>query len=146
LFFKKADLAEKGFAAVRDVLLASFKVKKPSDEQLMSILFASGVAALQEAAKITDNRSKAFNHQSAFVEFLNCIQWIAIAPAPKPFVLSCKDSADFYMNKILTTFKDDPLKEHHRNFVKFLKSTVENLGEFIKQFYAAGLTWNASVS
>jgi adenylyl cyclase-associated protein len=127
------------------VLVASFKVKKPSDEQLMATLFANGVAALQQAGKLADNRSKAFNHQSAFTEFLNCIQWVMIAPAPKPFVLSCRDSADFYLNKILTTFKDDPLKEHHRNFVKFLKSTIENLGEYIKQFFTTGLTWNASV-
>jgi hypothetical protein len=109
----------------------------------MAGLFAPAAAAIGEAQALPDNRNKAFNHQSAFVEFLNCVQWVFIAPAPKPFVVECKGAADFYMNKILTTFKDDPLKEHHRNFVKFIKSTIDNLAEYIKKFHTTGLSWKA---
>jgi len=93
---------------------------------------------------LPDNRDPFFFHQSAFSEFAQCLQWVLIVPAPSPFVSAALDSSDFYLTKILQTFKDDPNKEHHRNFVNFIKSTLKELAAYVKQFHTTGLVWNPS--
>lgn len=53
------------------------------------------------------------------------------------------ESADFYLNKILTTFKADENKEFHRQFVKAIKDLLKDMQPFIKAFHTTGLVWNA---
>ena len=55
------------------------------------------------------------------------------------------EAADFYLNKILTQAKDmqDPDKTTHRAFVSGTKTMINNLAEYVKSNFRAGLEWNA---
>jgi adenylyl cyclase-associated protein len=69
-----------------------------------------------------------------------------IAPAPKPFVTGTLEAADFYLNKILTSTKEDPLKNDHRAFVKAIKDITSELADHVKKYHTTGLSWKANGS
>lgn len=140
-FSSMGDLADQAFRGTRKALLAARQCKKPEDSELIAFI-PETVEAIQKSASLPDNRSDAFNHQKAFVEFIQSAQWILITPAPQPFVTNALESADFYLNKILKESKDSPDKEKHRAFVKELKETLKTLETYIKQFHTTGLSWN----
>eukprot|EP00455_Lapot_gusevi_P026826 TRINITY_DN282_c0_g1_i7.p1 TRINITY_DN282_c0_g1~~TRINITY_DN282_c0_g1_i7.p1 ORF type:complete len:349 (+),score=167.73 TRINITY_DN282_c0_g1_i7:487-1533(+) len=56
-------------------------------------------------------------------------------------VQAAQESADFYLNKILTTNKEAPNKDDHRAFVRQIKENLEKLRAYIKAHHTTGLTW-----
>lgn len=101
--------------------------------------------ALSTASSLPDNRSDAFNHQTAFSEAIQSVQWVFVTPGPMPFVSSCLESADFYLNKVLKDAKELDNKQDHRDFVKLIKQMLNELCAYIKQFHTTGLAWAATV-
>jgi len=136
------EIAKKAFAALRTVLLATIQCKKPSqgDFQKFSAV-VDMIAASGAADKAIDNRSAVFAHQKASFEFLSGLGWIFVAPTPMGHCQAQLESADFYLNKILTSNKGDD-KELHRAFVKAIKDTLKEFQAFIKEFHRTGLSWN----
>lgn len=140
---KLGEFEEEGFKKLRWFILASAKCKKPTDEVLGS-KFADIADVIKAAMSTPDNRNKVFSHQQSFSEHIQCLQWILVSPAPKPFVQGTLESADFYLNKVLTGFKEDPNKADHRAFVKGIKDITAQLGDYIKKYHATGLSWNSN--
>jgi adenylyl cyclase-associated protein len=139
---KLGELSEKGFAQLRSFVVAASKCAKPTEDELNK-KFSEVTPVLQ--AVVPDNRNKvAFFHQSAFAEHIQILQWILVTPAPKPFISGTVEAADFYLNKILTSTKDDPLKNDHRAFVKAIKDITSELGDYVKKYHTTGLNWKAN--
>ena len=53
-----------------------------------------------------NRRSDYFNHLSAVSESIGALGWIAISPAPGPFVREMSDAAQFYTNRVLKDWKE----------------------------------------
>jgi adenylyl cyclase-associated protein len=51
-------------------------------------------------------KSELFNHLSAVSEAIGALGWIAISPAPAPYVKEMIDAAQFYTNRVLKDYKE----------------------------------------
>jgi len=129
------------FKFMRKVVDASTKCKKPPQGDFMKFLEPLG--KIVGDAQNADNRSPVFNHQKAFGEAIQLVNWVLI-PAPVGHITGTLEAAEFYLNKILTQAKDleDPDKSTHRAFVSGLKNIVNHLAEYVKAHYKTGLEWN----
>lgn len=66
-------------------------------------------------------------------------------PKPAPYVISMKESAEFYSNRVIKEHKDDADKSHvewTRSFVALLTT----LAAYVKEHHTTGLAWNPRVS
>jgi adenylyl cyclase-associated protein len=65
-------------------------------------------------------------------------------PKPAPYVGEMKDSAQFYLNRVIKDFKDTDKThvEWSRAFVKLL----DTLQQYVKDKHTVGLMWNPKVS
>ena len=57
------------------------------------------------ALKDKNRASPFFNHLSAVAEGAPAFLWLLISPLPAPFINDMKDSAMFYVNKVIREFK-----------------------------------------
>ena len=60
----------------------------------------------KQSFKDKNRKSEYFNHLSAISESIGALGWIAITPAPSPFVKEMADSAQFYTNRVLKDYKE----------------------------------------
>jgi hypothetical protein len=47
-----------------------------------------------------------FNHLSAISESIGAFGWIAVTPAPAPYIKEMSDAAQFYTNRVLKDYKE----------------------------------------
>lgn len=135
------DQANTALSHLRKVIDASLQCKKPSDSDLMK--FLEPTANSVNAAQNCDNRSAFFNHQKAFSEAVQLVNWVVL-PGPAAHVRGTLEAAEFYLNKVLTIAKDaqDPDKEIHRAFVSGLKNIVNETAQYVQDNFKMGLIWN----
>lgn len=50
--------------------------------------------------------SQFFNHLSAISESIPALGWVAVAPAPAPYVKEMNDAGQFYTNRVLKDWKE----------------------------------------
>ena len=108
--------------------------------------FADALKPLNEAVmKIGDlkeknSRSDYANYLSAIADGAPLVSWV-VSDAPLSLISDFKDSAQFWTNRILKTFKDsDP---NSAVWVKAFLNMFNGLKEFVKQNLATGLKWKA---
>ena len=66
--------------------------------------------------------------------------WVAVSPAPAPFILEMNHAGQFYTNRVLKDWKE---KSHvHVEWVKSWLQTLTELQSYVKQFHTTGLVWN----
>lgn len=53
-----------------------------------------------------NRKSEFFNHLSAISESAGALGWIAVQPAPCPYVKEMSDAAQFYTNRVLKDYKE----------------------------------------
>jgi len=133
------DLLDRGFRHAAKFVKAASKSPKPSADDFKKCLDEFGAVL---GAVAPDNRSSAYNHQMAFVEFAPIVQWVCVEGGAKGFVQSSLEASDFYLTKVLKDAKDSPKKDEHRAFVKGCKDTANALMEYIQQYHRLGLTYN----
>ena len=86
------------------------------------------------------SRSDYFNHLSALSEAIPALGWVAVSPAPAPFILEMNHAGQFYTNRVLKDWKE---KSHvHVEWVKSWLQTLTELQSYVKQFHTTGLVWN----
>ena len=61
-----------------------------------------GITNLREK----NRQSEFFNHLSAISESIGALGWIAVSPAPSPFVKDMNDAAQFYTNRVLKDWRE----------------------------------------
>lgn len=100
-----ADLVEQAFQYERSFLLEASRCVKPADMQAFYGLFSKKIEAVQEVRE-KNRRSEFFNHLSAISESIGALGWIAVSPAPSPYVKEMNDSAQFYTNRVLKEWRE----------------------------------------
>ena len=93
-------MLDKAFAAQREFLATSSKSKQPGDKQLQLLLKpTSDCISEVQSFREKSRRSEYFNHLSAISESIPALGWVAVAPAPAPFVKEMNDAGQFYTNR-----------------------------------------------
>lgn len=144
---KIGEQAQTVFDRFHDLIDAESVSKKPSNDELIKFLDPV-VQVIQSADKAAgDNRSEYFNQNKAWAEATQAFAWPTVG-GPRQHVTDTLESADFYLNKVLTgAKKEGGAKEKDlASFALTLKSLLKDLAEFVGTTYRAGLEWNAKGS
>jgi adenylyl cyclase-associated protein len=56
--------------------------------------------------KEKNRQSQLFNHLSTISESIGALGWIAVSPAPAPYVKEMSDSGQFFSNRVLKDYKE----------------------------------------
>lgn len=137
----QANMVKEAFDSMRGFIVLASKSKKPSQNDLPSLLKTLGekMGSVQEYRE-KNRQSKLYNHLSSVMEAIAAIGWVSVTPTPGPHVTQTIDSAQFYTNKVLKEFKETaPV---HVEWVKAMMLTLKGLVSYIKEFHTTGLTWN----
>lgn len=63
------------------------------------------IQAIQEFRE-KNRGSSFFNHLSAISESIPALGWVAVSPAPAPYVKEMNDAGQFYTNRVLKDWKE----------------------------------------
>lgn len=138
-----AGLVDKVFNYERRFLFEASKCIKPSTEVLQGFyaLFSKSIEEITELRE-KNRKSEFFNHLSAISESIGALGWIAVSPAPSPFVKEMGDAAQFWTNRVLKDFKEKDAK--HVQWVKQWIQLLADLQAYVKQHHTTGVVWNST--
>ncbi|KAG0726801.1 Adenylyl cyclase-associated protein 1 [Chionoecetes opilio] len=88
----------------------------------------------------TNRQSKFFHHLSAISESVSGLSWVAVAPAPSPYVKEMGDSAMFYSNRVLKDYRE--VDKIHVEWVQNWSNVFKDLQEYVRKYHTTGLAWN----
>ncbi|KAJ2870037.1 suppressor of rasval19, partial [Coemansia asiatica] len=130
------------YAAQRNFIRIACLTKKPSMDQL-SALIVPQQKEIQQAIEIKDkNRpSEFFDNLSTVAEGVSAFGWVTVEPTPVPYINEMKDSAQFYSNRVLRTWREKD--DTHVEWVKAFLSILREMAAYVKQLHTTGLMWNA---
>jgi len=136
-------MLQKAFDAQKEFLVIVSRSKQPSDADFQTLLknTASSIEEIQ-AFREKNRRSDLFNHLSALSESIAALGWVAVAPAPAPFVLEMNNAGQFYTNRVLKDWKEK--SKIHVEWVKSWIETLADLQMYVKVYYTTGLVWNTN--
>jgi adenylyl cyclase-associated protein len=134
-------MVDQAFKAQREFLSISSKSKQPGGPALQQLLKPTSdkISEIQ-AFREKSRRSDFFNHLSAISESIPALGWVAVAPAPSPYVKEMNDAGQFYTNRVLKDWKEKD--KTHVDWVKTWVATLTELQAYVKKYYTTGLTWN----
>lgn len=143
LVAEQATSVKAGFAAQRKIIAIASKSTKPDQssseyEQFLGPLQAALAAV--GAIKDKNRPSPLFNHLSAVADGIGALGWVAVEPAPAPYVGEMKDSAQFYANRVIKDNKESNPK--HVEWVRSYTSLLTELQKYVKANHTTGLSWN----
>merc|ERR1719320_2082274 len=135
------DLVGSTFDMQRHFLQTVSLSKQPKPDDLQKLLKPTSelIGEIQQFRE-SNRISEMFNHLSAISESIPALGWVAIAPAPAPYVKEMKDAGQFYTNRVLKDWKEKD--SNHAIWVKAWVETLSELQVFVKQFHTTGLFWN----
>merc|ERR550519_1890476 len=116
------------------------KSKQPEAKDLQVLLKPTSdkISQIQEFRE-KNRRSDYFNHLSAISESIPALGWVAVAPAPSPFVKEMNDAGQFYTNRVLKDWKEKSkeggIAQAHVEWVRSWVQTLTTLQAFVKQHY-----------
>jgi len=141
----QAQLVNQTLGAERDFLVKAASCKEPSASELGNLLkpISEKISAVQTFRE-SHRTSAFFNHLSAISESIPALGWVAVSPAPAPYVKEMSDAGQFYSNRVLKDFKEKD--RVHAEWVKSWLATLSSLQTFIKQNHATGVQWNKNGS
>lgn len=137
------DLIEKVFKLQRKFLLEAVCSVQPAKDVLQKFFqqFSKSIEEVQNFRE-KNRTSSVFNHLSGLSESIGAFGWIAVEPAPSPFVKEMSDAAQFYTNRVLKDYKEKDV--NHVNWVKMWVQLLTELQAYVKQYHTTGVTWNSS--
>ncbi|KAJ8926910.1 hypothetical protein NQ314_020762 [Rhamnusium bicolor] len=120
--------------------LASQSGKPANQNDLMNLLKPTSdcISAIQNYRE-KNRTSTYFNHLSAISESIPALGWVAVSPAPAPYVKEMNDAGQFYTNRVLKDWKEK--NKTHVDWVKSWIQTLTELQAFVKQYHTTGLVW-----
>ncbi|GAA6012492.1 hypothetical protein JCM11491_004349 [Sporobolomyces phaffii] len=143
LIAEQAQQVANGFIAQKDfVQLASACTKLATSSPKYSTIIGPTQSALMAVIDMKEkNRgSKDMNQLTVVSEGIPALGWVTLDNLPGPYVNEFKDSAMFWVNRVIKEFKESNPKqvEWARSFITLL----EELRKYIMQHHTTGLTWN----
>ncbi|KAH9813141.1 adenylate cyclase associated N terminal-domain-containing protein [Melampsora americana] len=139
---EQANHVEQAFMAQREFLLVASACQKPSINALMELLQPTS-DPLNKVVEVKDaqrGEKRLFNGLTAVAEGIPGLGWVAAETKPGPMVSDAKDSAQFWVNRVVKDNKDsDPqLADWAKSFIIVL----EDLRKYIMQYHTTCLVWN----
>lgn len=137
-----SQLVQQAFKAQLQFLeLASQSSKPANPNDLMIFLKPTSdiITAIQDFRE-KHRTSPFFNHLSAISESIPALGWVAVSPAPAPYVKEMNDAGQFYTNRVLKDWKEKD--KRHVDWVKAWVQTLTELQAFVKQHHTTGLVWS----
>ena len=119
--------------------VSASKQPKPDDLQKLLKPTSEMIGEIQQFRE-SNRRSEMFNHLSAISESIPALGWVAVSPAPAPYVKEMKDAGQFYTNRVLKDWKEKD--NTHAVWVRSWVETLAQLQAFVKEFHTTGLVWN----
>ena len=77
---------------------------------------------------------------SVVAEGVPALGWVAVEPAPGPYINDMKDASTFYLNRVLKEFKDK--SKTHVEWCASWTTLLTELSAHVKKFHTTGLSWN----
>ncbi|XP_071441091.1 adenylyl cyclase-associated protein 1 isoform X2 [Hetaerina americana] len=136
-----AKLVEAAFNAQKEFLITASKTSAPSNASLLQALLkptSDGIGSIQTFRE-SHRGSPHFNHLSALSESIPALGWVAVSPAPAPYVKEMNDAGQFYTNRVLKEWKEKD--KVHVEWTKAWVQTLTELQQFVKQYHTTGLSW-----
>lgn len=135
-----SERVKKAFEAQLQFLQTASQSGQPAQNDLVNYLKPTSdqIESIQQFRE-KNRTSPLFNHLSAISESIPALGWVAVSPAPAPYVKEMNDAGQFYTNRVLKEWK-----EKDKKHVEWVKSWVETLSElqaFVKQHHTTGLVW-----
>jgi len=140
---KQAKAVKAAVTSQRNFLDIASQSKKPSDAEFGKLLESTS-KAIGDVQKV-NTKGKGhpkFNYLNTLAEGIAALGWVAVTPAPAPFVDEARASSEFYSNKILMEFKNKEGGEVHRNWVHAINEFLKELKNYVKQYHTTGVAWN----
>jgi len=124
------------------VIKASTVCSKPSNDDLMK--FLGPIVKVIEDAEKRNVKSAFYNHETAFYEGVQALNFVCMDGNVKGYITGQIDSGALFTNKILMAVKDkeDPEKSDNRKWVADLKAMLTALAEYANENFKMGITWN----
>ncbi|CAF0716676.1 unnamed protein product [Brachionus calyciflorus] len=137
------DLVEKAFKLERQFLVEAARSTQPSQDAWMKFLqqYSKNIEEVQSFRE-KNRTSQFFNHLSAISESIGALGWIAVTPAPSPYVKEMSDAAQFYTNRVLKDYKEKDA--NHVQWVKQWLQVLNDLQAYVKQHHTTGVSWNST--
>jgi len=134
-------LVDAAVSAQRQFIQTASKSKQPSSSSIQALLkpTADKISEIQDYRE-KNRRSDFFNHLSAISESIPALGWVAVAPAPAPYVKEMNDAGQFYTNRVLKDWKEKD--KTHVDWVKAWGEALKELQAYVKQHHTTGLVWN----
>merc|ERR1712123_260081 len=135
------DLVGSTFDMQKHFLQTVSASKQPKPDDLQKLLKPTSelIGEIQQYRE-SNRRSEMFNHLSAISESIPALGWVAVSPAPAPYVKEMKDAGQFYTNRVLKDWKEKD--NTHAVWVRSWVETLAQLQAFVKEFHTTGLVWN----
>ncbi|MBW0471533.1 hypothetical protein O181_011248 [Austropuccinia psidii MF-1] len=139
----QAQYVDNAFGAQRNFLLITSSCQKPNSSNILMELLQPISEPLNKAVEIKDaNRGdkRLFNGLTVVAEGIAGLGWVVAESKPGPMVAEAKDSAQFWVNRVVKDFKQSDPKLV--DWVKSFVNVLEELRKYIMQFHTTCLTWN----
>lgn len=139
-----STLVEQVFTAQRSMIVLASSTKSPATDSPEYMEFLKPLQTqLMAVDQFKDKyrSSPFFNHICTVVDGIPALGWVAVAPAPAPFVGDMKDSAQFYANRVIKEYKDKGSK--HVEWARSYITLLSELQKYVKSVHTTGLLWNA---
>jgi len=141
-----AVLTQTAFTHLGVVIKASTVCSKPNGDDLMK--FLGPIVKVIEDAEKRNIKSATYNHETAFYEGVQALNFVCMDGNIKGYILGQIESGAMFTNKILMAVKDkaDPEKSDNRKWVADLKAMLTALADYATENFKMGVTWNAKGS
>ncbi|KAJ1564533.1 hypothetical protein HK096_007523, partial [Nowakowskiella sp. JEL0078] len=131
----------KAFDVLKTIIETAAASKKPDISSLQDLLKPLQNALVQISEIRDKNRpSPFFNHLSTVSDGIPALGWVAVEPAPAPYVGELRDSANFYSNRVIKEYKDKD--KSHVEWANSFVTLLTELQTYVKKWHTTGLTWN----
>ncbi|CAE6465222.1 unnamed protein product [Rhizoctonia solani] len=139
---EQSDLVGNLFRNLRDLIHCAAVSTKPSDATFMSMLgpLQSEITAVNDIKDKYRKEREFGNHFSALSEGVPAVGWVTVSPKPAPYVGEMRDSATFYVNRVLKDFKDKDQK--HIDWARGFLALLDELKKYVMEYHTTGLAWN----
>eukprot|EP00186_Timspurckia_oligopyrenoides_P001100 CAMPEP_0182443262 /NCGR_PEP_ID=MMETSP1172-20130603/2033_1 /TAXON_ID=708627 /ORGANISM="Timspurckia oligopyrenoides, Strain CCMP3278" /LENGTH=953 /DNA_ID=CAMNT_0024638469 /DNA_START=140 /DNA_END=2998 /DNA_ORIENTATION=- len=138
----QADSFAAGWKHELEFLKKAAKMPKPDDVQSMVGDIAGEMGKVGEIASGVPPRETLFNHVTAIGESVGVLGWVVLDSKPVPYIGDMEGAGEFYLSKVLMTFKKADDAAVHQEWVKSVKDLYSALKAFVKEYFSTSLTWN----
>ena len=132
------NLVKDAWLEMRAFLVMASSCKPPPDAELPGLFskMSPKVKAIQSAVQ----RNTWENHTKTCSEGASALNWLLIKPAPRDFIQSGLEGAEYWANRIRKEFRG--INQDQITFCDSFKALLSELMAYVKEFHTTGVTWN----